>query len=155
MSNSVTTFALLDSLAYTDAIHLFPVQLERKRGGSVDPNFFRVDLERAFELMVALVLLSLFLERALAIIFEHRWYLDNLDGKGFKPVIAFGAALYVCWYWQFDAVSVIVLREQTDWPGYLITAGVIAGGSKASMKLFHDFLNIRSTAMRQRDTKKA
>jgi hypothetical protein len=117
----------------------------------VDPNFFHVDLERAFELLVALVLLSLFLERALALLFEHRWYLENFDGKGFKTVIAFGVALYVCWYWKFDAVSIIVLRESTGWAGYVITAGVIAGGSKASLKLFHDFLGIRSTALRERD----
>ncbi len=117
----------------------------------MDPNFFHVDLERAFELMVALVLVSLFVERALALVFEHRWYLDNLDGKGLKPVIAFAVALYVCWYWKFDAVSVIVLQETTSWPGYVLTAGVIAGGSKASIKLFHDFLNIRSRALKERE----
>lgn len=116
----------------------------------MDPNFFRVDLEQTFELMVALVLLSLFLERALALLFENRWFLERFEQKGVKEVIAFIVAVYICWYWEFDAVSVVVLRESTNWPGYLITAGVIAGGSKASIKLFHDFLGIRSTAAQER-----
>jgi hypothetical protein len=117
----------------------------------MDPNFFHVDLERAFESMVAIVLLSLFLERSLALVFEHRWYLANFEDKGVTPIVAFAVALYICWYWQFDAVSTIVLRESTSWPGYLITAGVIAGGSKASIKLFHDFLGIRSDALKERE----
>ena len=45
---------------------------------------------------------------------------------------------------------------QTQWRHYvmlfcglsLLTAGVVAGGSKASVKLFHDVLDVRSTAER-------
>ena len=41
----------------------------------MDPNFFRVDLERVLELFVALVLVAMFLERALALLFEHDWFI--------------------------------------------------------------------------------
>lgn len=116
----------------------------------MDPNFFHVDLERSFQAIIAIVLLSMFLERTLALVFEHRWYVEHLDTRGFKTPIAFGAALFLCRRWEFDAVSVIVLQESTSWPGYVITAGVIAGGSKASIKFFHDFLGVRGTAVAAR-----
>lgn len=117
----------------------------------MDPNFFHVDLERSFEAIIAIVLLSMFLERTLALVFEHRWYVEHLDTRGFKTPLAFGAALFLCRHWEFDAVSVIVLQESTSWPGYVITAGVIAGGSKASIKFFHDFLGVRGAAIAARD----
>jgi hypothetical protein len=34
--------------------------------------------------------------------------------------------------------------------GYLITAAIIAGGSKASLKLFQDLLKVKSTAEKER-----
>lgn len=67
-----------------------------------------------------------------------------------KELIAFGLAAVVCVVWQFDAVSMILLREKTSIVGSLITAAVIAGGSKASIALFHSIMNIRSSADQER-----
>ena len=38
----------------------------------MDPNLFHVDMGRLIEVLVAIIVLSFFLERALAVVFEHR-----------------------------------------------------------------------------------
>ena len=70
-----------------------------------------------------------------------------MDEWGLKEPIAFVVALVVCIYWDFDLVSVVLTSETTSLLGQIITAGVIAGGSKASVKLFHDVMNVRSAAL--------
>ena len=57
-------------------------------------------------------------------------------------------ALAVVFYLDFDALSMIVLRSETGLPGLLLTAAIIAGGSKGSVKLFHDILDWKSSAYR-------
>jgi hypothetical protein len=59
-------------------------------------------------------------------------------------------SLVICWVWKFDAVSIIMLSERTQLAGIIITAGVVAGGSKASIALFHDLLKVRSSANEER-----
>jgi hypothetical protein len=115
----------------------------------MDPNLFHLDWERLFEVLATIVVLAFVLERGLAIVFEHRLYIDHLQGKGFKEVIALALALFVCWNWKFDALSMILLREQTTFLGVLITAGVIAGGSKGAVKLFRDLLDWKSSHYRR------
>jgi hypothetical protein len=39
----------------------------------MDPNLFHIDLERLFEVLMAIVVLSFFVERALSLLFGHRW----------------------------------------------------------------------------------
>lgn len=114
----------------------------------MDPNLFHLDWERLWEVIVAISVLAILLERALSLVFEHRVFVERFGGKGLKEFIAFGMALWVAWYWDFDAVSMIILKAETTIPGYLITAGIIAGGSKGSVKLFQDLMNIQSTASR-------
>lgn len=117
----------------------------------MDPNLFHLDWERTFEVLAALVVLAFFIERALAPLFENRWYLDRFDQKISKELIAFLLALVVCLRWQFDAVSMIVLAGKTTPLGAVITAAVIAGGSKASIKLFRDVLGFKSSAYREKE----
>ena len=115
----------------------------------MDPNLFHLDWDRTWEVLAAIVVLSFFLERALAIFFENRLLVHVLCGKGLRTWIAFAAALGVCINWQFDAVSMIILTEETSFPGYFLTAAVIAGGSKGSIKLFHDVFDWKSQALRE------
>jgi len=121
----------------------------------MDPNLFRVDMERLGEVLIAIVVLSFFLERALALIFEHRLYIARFGDRGLKEPIAFLAALFVCWNWDFDAVSTVILAERTQLTGQLITAGIIAGGSKASVKLFQDLMGVKSSAAKIQAAKAA
>lgn len=116
-----------------------------------DPNLFHLNWERTGEVVAAIVILSFILERALSLLFEHRWFVRRWKERGLKEPIAFLAALGVCWYWKFDAVSMIILADRMTFPGYAVTAGVIAGGSKASVMLFRDILNFKSTALREKD----
>jgi hypothetical protein len=117
----------------------------------MDPNLFHLDWERVFEVLVAIMVLSFLLERALSIVFEHRAYIAKFNNKGLKAPIAFIVALLVCLRWDFDAVSMVVLGDHTTRLGEVITAAVIAGGSKASIKLFHDVMNVKSTAEARRE----
>ena len=67
-----------------------------------------------------------------------------------KEFIGFVLSLVLCWGWDFDAVSIIMLSERTQLAGIVITAAVVAGGSKASVALFHDLLKVRSSANEER-----
>lgn len=116
----------------------------------MNPSSFAVDGERLLDVMTTVVVLSFLVERALAVLFENRWFVDRFDSKGVKEPISVLVAFAICRYWDFDAVSVILMRERTHFFGHLVTAGIIAGGSKASVKLFHDVLNIRSSAEKER-----
>jgi hypothetical protein len=77
-------------------------------------------------------------------------FVEKLGGGGLKEVLAFGLAFTICRLWDFDAVSVVVLSERTTGLGHAITAGVIAGGSKASIKLFHDVFGAVSSAQKKK-----
>ena len=112
----------------------------------MDPNLFHVDWEQIGEVLVAVVILSFVVERALAIVFEHRLFVAKFDGKGIKEPIAFAVSLFICFFWHFDIVSVVLTSESTSFFGKIITAAVIAGGSKGSVKLFHDVMGVKSKA---------
>lgn len=112
----------------------------------MDPNLFHVDWEQLFEVLAAVVVLSFVVERGLALIFEHRWYVNRFDEMGLKAPIAFVIALLICWGWDFDLVSVVLTSDDTSFFGIFLTAAVVAGGSKASLKLFKDIMGVQSEA---------
>lgn len=112
----------------------------------MDPNLFHLDWQRTVEVLAAIVVLSFVVERALALLFEHRAFVRAFDRRGVKEPIAFLVALGACLYWDFDAVSMIILQEKTSLAGAVLTAGVIAGGSKGAIKLFRDVLGFKSRA---------
>ena len=114
----------------------------------MDPALFRIDWEVLAEVLSIIIVLSFFVERALSIVFEHRLFIRLLDEKGIKEPLSLLASLAVVKYWNFDALSIVLNADKTSWLGYIITAAIISGGSKASIKLFHDVLNTKSTALR-------
>lgn len=116
----------------------------------MDPNLFFIDWSKLTEVLVMIVVLSFFVERSLSPLFESRAYIDRFRGKSLKEVIAFGVSALVCWYWDFDAFSVIMTREKTTVFGAILTGAIIAGGSKASIKLFRDLMEFRSTSEEHR-----
>jgi hypothetical protein len=110
----------------------------------MDPNLFRVDWEQLLEVLIAIVVLAFIVERALSIVFEHRYFVPRFGKAGVKEPIAFAVAYFICWRWNFDVLSVLLRAEEMSIIGYAITAAVIAGGSKASIKLFHDVIGARN-----------
>jgi hypothetical protein len=115
----------------------------------MDPNLFHLDWERLAEVLAAIAVLAFILERALALVFEHRLFIKYFDQSGLKEVIALVVCGLVCLNWNFDSLSMVLLTDHTTRLGEVLTGAVIAGGSKASLKLFHDVLNIRSSAHEQ------
>lgn len=71
-----------------------------------------------------------------------------------KEALGFAVALVVCWVWDFDAVSIVLLSERTQFIGIIVTAAVVAGGSKASVALFRDLLPFASSAAKELQTLK-
>jgi hypothetical protein len=126
----------------------------------MDPNLFNVDGERMMEVLFTIVILSFFIERALSVIFGTRAFVEGilenpkLEKKPIKELIALAVSISVCYKWQFDALSVILVQEKMTVYGYIITGAIVAGGSKASIKLFHDILDFKSSAEREREVKK-
>jgi len=120
----------------------------------MDPNLFHVDWERVFEVLVAIVILAFLLERALAVLFESKWFVDRLQGKNLKELIAFVVGIAVCLFWDFDAVSMIFLKENVTVGGAVITGAIVAGGSKASIKLFRNLLGFMSDAEDERQKRR-
>jgi hypothetical protein len=123
----------------------------------MDPNLFHVDWERLFEVLVSIVVLSFLVERALAVIFESRLYIDAVEkwkAKGLKEFIALVVGIVICVIWDFDAISMIFLKEKVTWFGAAVTGAVVAGGSKASIKLFKEMLGFMSDAEKLRQIEK-
>lgn len=122
---------------------------------AMDPNLFALNWDVVFEVLITIILLSFILERALATLFESRLFLNwekkkQSESKGsFKPLIAFVLSAIGCVLWQFDALSIILLRDQMTILGAVITGGVVAGGSKGAIALFHDVLDIKSKSYRE------
>lgn len=110
----------------------------------MDPNLFHLDAERLTEVLFAIVVLSLLVERALSILFESRFFIDRFEKKSLKELIAFAVIAAICWQWDFDALSILLVQEKTSLYGSIITGAIVAGGSKGSVKLFRDILGISS-----------
>lgn len=121
----------------------------------MDPLLFGMKGEVVAEVLGTIVVLSLFIERFFAPIFEWRIVLDKIRDKGVKEPVVLIASFLVVYLYKFDAMAVIFTQEKPTLAGYLITAGVVAGGSKGSIALFRDFLGWKSTAQKQLDNKRA
>ena len=123
----------------------------------MDPNLFHLDWERVFEVLVAIVVLSFLIERALSVLFETPFFVNKVDTqgngiirKGIKELIAIIVSIIVCIIWEFDAISMVFLKEKVTIFGAAITGGIVAGGSKGSLKLFRDILGFMSSAEKLR-----
>ena len=143
----------------------------------MDPNLFYVDFERLMEILITIVVLSFFVERALSLLFESRWFIYRFESTkavaeiknktgdkkisskekeknkktGIKELIAFISSVAVCFIWQFDAISIMLqTKNEMTWYGMIITGAIIAGGSKGSVKLFQDVLGFKSKAEKAR-----
>ncbi|HXO40354.1 MAG TPA: hypothetical protein VN999_02825 [Thermoanaerobaculia bacterium] len=113
------------------------------------PSQFHLDWGQLGELAVAIVVLALFLERALAVIFENYHFIKYLGRMGVKELIAVAVSVGACLFLGFDALSITIQRRSSSPFGEVLTGFIVAGGSKASVKLFRDIMNIKSTAYRE------
>lgn len=101
------------------------------------------------------VIFALFLERAVAALFEWTWWKrlrEKVPGTG-TPVV-YLIALAICNHTKFDALLLIRNPDNEAFDafsiGTLVTAGVIAGGSKGAILLFQDILGFGEKALETR-----
>src|SRR5437762_14107069 len=114
----------------------------------MDPNLFRIDWDTLGQVLVVIVVLSFFVERALSPLVENRTFLERFPASGVKEFLAVLLSLILVVAFQFDALAVIFHVDRPTWIGMFITGAVISGGSKASLKLFHDVLGVKSSAVK-------
>ena len=128
----------------------------------MDSNYFFLDIERLFEVLVMIVVFSFFIERALAVIFESRWFINMYEVnekrkglKGLKEVVALIVSIAVCIFWKLDAFSIIMVsHSEMQISGYILTGAVVAGGSKASIGLFRGLMGFMSHAEEEREDRR-
>ena len=99
-----------------------------------------VDQKAIIDSFLLLVILSLVIERSLALVFEHQRVSEILQGKGLKEFIAFCVCFAVCSTWKIDIFSSILSHSEPKTFGIVLTAMGVSGGSKASIKLFQDVI---------------
>lgn len=121
----------------------------------VDPNQFMLQWDVLFEVLAAVIVLALLIERLLALVFESKRYLrwkqrisaeDPERSFVHKELSAYALSAFACVIWQLDILGIIFSHAYPSVLGSLVTAGLVAGGSKASIKLFHDVLGAKSSA---------
>lgn len=90
--------------------------------------------------------LAFMMERALALLFEHPAWLnfrEKFHFKGTKELIAVVVAYGVCCWAQFDALAIMFGKDEPTFITLLLTAMIIAGGSKGSIRLMQDYLGVK------------
>jgi hypothetical protein len=118
----------------------------------MDPIQFRVDWGVLSEVLITIIVLAFFVERALSIVTESKVFINSrFDDNGTKEILSLVLSLIVVKLVSVDALAILFKLDAPTWPGYLVTAGIVAGGSKASIKFFHDLMDVRSSAQRQKD----
>lgn len=114
-------------------------------------------LDTAFEAIVTLALLALLVERALAVMFESELWLSNVSHKGVTNIVKLIVSYVVCRAWDIDVFTQSIVSVGKDGQrvfsdpspgGIAMTALIVAGGTVGVKKLFHDFLDIKSSALR-------
>lgn len=104
----------------------------------MDPIFFEINWDRTLESLTLIVILSFVVERALTLLFETKLYERYAKPLHIKPLLAFITSYAICINWQFDVLSIIMAQAAMTKFGYVITAGVIAGGSKGALQLLRN-----------------
>ena len=125
----------------------------------MDPNLFFLDIEKLFEVLLMIVVFSFFIERALSVIFESRWFIKMYDAdekrKCLKEIVALIVSIAVCIFWKLDAFSIIMVsHSEMQISGYILTGAVVAGGSKASIGLFRGLMGFMSHAEEEREDRR-
>ncbi len=102
----------------------------------------QINTSAIFDSFMLLTILAVLIERSLALVFEQKYVANFLRNKALKEVIAFLVCFFVCKFWEIDVISLMTNSQGTKALGFVLTATAIAGGSKASIKLFQDVIGI-------------
>lgn len=108
----------------------------------MDPALFNIDWERLFQALAVVIVLAFITERALSVVFENKYLSVFFQRVHIKELIAIVLSYMIVSKFQFDLISIVLIGDQNTVLGYILTSAVIAGGSKASIKLFVDIWKI-------------
>ena len=128
--------------------------------GQVDPSQYVLPWDTVFESLTLVILLAFVVERVLAQFFETpRFiaYLERLEKEDKfspKPLFASVISIILTVIYKIDILAILVGLPQVSVVGCIVTGLLVAGGSKASIKLFRDFLDVKSNAYREAETRK-
>ncbi len=144
---------------------------------TITPDLFHIDYGRLMETLVTIVVFSFFIERALAVIFESQIFIDWAEAKparkitkkdqegnpqeytkpahpkkkGVRELISIIVSIGFCFAIRFDAITIILQSsDKMAFWGMILTGLIIAGGSKASIALFHNVMGVMSSAEKVR-----
>jgi hypothetical protein len=144
---------------------------------SLTPYLFHIDYGRLLETLITIVVFSFFIERALAIVFESRIFIDwseerteteviRKDAAGIektetiparpkkksvRELISVIVSTGFCFWINFDAITLILQSgNKMTVGGTVLTGMIIAGGSKASIAFFHNLMGVMSSAEKLR-----
>jgi len=112
------------------------------------PPILPVNGNEVFTILWVIVVLAFMVERALAVPFEHRaWQALERDFhlRGLKELLAVLLAYQIGARTGFDALA-LMFHQPSDLQTRLVTALIIAGGSKGAVKLMQDVLGIKKPA---------
>ena len=101
---------------------------------SAQVGFSGMVYEQSFRAIFLLFVLAVILESALAVIFNWRPFVENLNPRAVRPPIAFIVALIFVRFFDLDIATSLVnavnnARYSSSLAGQILTALVIAGGS--------------------------
>lgn len=112
------------------------------------PTDFSPEFLRVMTALAKLVILSMLLERSLAVLFDYRW-LRPISGYGLKVPIAILTSWIICYSYQFDILSQLFEPNQVTALGLFMTALIIAGGSAGAITLFQSIFKFSRDAQQQ------
>lgn len=88
---------------------------------------------------------SVVVERSLDVLFSWSWYEKKLGGKGLKVPISFFVSYVVAYVAGFD-ILVLLGAADVTFSGLLVTAGLLAGGSKGMAKTYGALRQLKESA---------
>jgi hypothetical protein len=97
--------------------------------------------ETSFKALFVLFILAVLVENGLALIFRWRPFLDYFDSRTVNALFAFGFSLFFVYLFDLDVSTTLVntysgTNHPVNWPGLVLTALIIAGGSAGINRIF-------------------
>jgi hypothetical protein len=90
--------------------------------------------QESFKAVFLLLVLAVILESALALVFNWRPFVENLNSRAVRPLVALLVALFFVWWFDLDIATALVnatagAGHPSSVPGAFLTALILAGGS--------------------------
>ncbi|MEM8796056.1 MAG: hypothetical protein AAGE61_10855 [Pseudomonadota bacterium] len=96
--------------------------------------------------LLLLLTIAIFLEAALSVLFNWRFFQERYEGRGYKTPIAVFVSFIIVYSFNIDVLKAVLnefglsdSRERSSWLTQAVTAFILAGGSSLIFQLFEIF----------------